>query len=118
MAGTLYLGSQKVFPISTIRNDANITSLTISPSVQTQVINATGMTDGYSPITVQPVTNAIDSGIAPQNIRNSITILNVTGTYEGDMEKILQEMIAGNNPVNVSVLTTAETILNNIATRT
>lgn len=118
MAGTLYLGSQKVFPMSTIKEDARIDPLTINPTTTTQIINATGITAGYSPITVNAVTNAIDPGIAPVNIRNSVTILGVTGTYEGDVEKVLQEVIAGNNPVNVATISAAESFLNTIATRT
>ena len=114
MSGTLYLGSQKVFPMSTIREDANIVSLTVSPSTSTQVFNATGMTDGYSPVTVNAVTNAIDVCIAPENIRVGVSILNVPGAYDGDIELLLQQVIAGNNPVNVSSLQANEYAINMI----
>ena len=118
MAGNLYLGSQKVLPMQSTREPANLTSITITPSIQTQVINATGMTDGYNTITVNAVTNAIDPCIAPENIRQTISILNVTGIYEGDVEKVLLDVIAGNNPVNTTGLRDAEMTLHAITTRT
>lgn len=118
MAGALYLGSNRIFPMHTAKEPANLTSLTVNPTTSTQVINATGITDGFNTVTVNAVTNSIDPGIAPSNIRNSITILGVTGTYEGDIEHILQEVIIGNNPVDVNIITNAESALHTIATRT
>ena len=118
MAGALYLGSSRVFPMHAAKEPANLDALVVNPTTSTQVINATGITDGFNTVTVNAVTNAIDPGIAPSNIRNSITILGVTGTYEGDVEKVLQEVIAGNNPVNVATISAAESFLNTIATRT
>ena len=117
MAGTLYLGSQKVFPMSTRKEAARIDPLTINPTTSTQTVTASGITTGYSPITVPAVTNAIDPGIAAENIHKGITILGVSGTYEGDIEKILQEVIIGNNPVDVTPVEQAERLLKSIVTR-
>lgn len=117
MAGTLYLGGQKVFPMSTLKEAARIDPLTINPTTSIQTVTASGITTGYSPITVPAVTNAIDPGIAAENIRKGITILGVSGTYEGDIEKILQEVIAGNNPVDVTLVEQAERLLNSIVMR-
>lgn len=62
--------------------DPVISSLTLNPSTTTQTITAPSDIDGYSPITVNPVTSTIDSRIKASNIKSGITILGVTGTVE------------------------------------
>lgn len=60
-----------------------ITSLSVTPTTSAQTITAPSGTDGYSPITVNAVTSSIDSNITANNIKKDVTILGVTGTYEG-----------------------------------
>lgn len=52
-------------------------TVTITPKTTKQVINPTH--DGFSTITVLPVTSEIDSDIKPSNIKQGITILGVSG---------------------------------------
>lgn len=61
----------------------NIESLSVTPTTSSQTITATGNVDGYSPINVAAVTSAIDSNIVAGNIKKDVSILGVTGNYEG-----------------------------------
>lgn len=81
---TLYLGTEKVTPtITTGGGSANIQSLNVTPSINAQTITASGGVDGFSPINVSAVTSSIDSNISAENIKKDVTILGVTGSYEG-----------------------------------
>ena len=60
-----------------------IESLSVTPSTSAQTITAPSGTDGYSPVSVAAVTAAIDANIIAENIKKDVTILSVTGTYEG-----------------------------------
>ena len=53
--------------------------LTITPTIDGQEISALDDLK-YNPITVEPVTSAIDSNIQPENIKEGVTILGVAGT--------------------------------------
>lgn len=61
-----------------------IDSLTINPTTSQQTITAPTGTDGYSPITVNAVTSSIDANITAGNIKNGVSILGVTGNYDGE----------------------------------
>lgn len=60
-----------------------ITSLNVTPTTSAQVINVPSGTDGYAPVNVGAVTSSIDANITAGNIKKDVTILGVTGTYEG-----------------------------------
>lgn len=60
-----------------------IDELNVTPSTSAQVITAPEGTDGYSPVNVAAVTSAIDSNIVAGNIKKDVSILGVTGSYEG-----------------------------------
>lgn len=60
-----------------------IEALTVTPSTQSQTILPQLGVDGYSPVTVSAVDSNIDPNILSNNIKNGVTILGVTGTYEG-----------------------------------
>ena len=55
---------------------------TITPSVDRQEFYANSDIR-YNPITVEPVTSAIDSNIQPENIKLGVSILGVMGTLSG-----------------------------------
>ena len=55
--------------------------LTITPTIDGQEISALDDLK-YNPITVEPVTSAIDSNIQPENIKEGVTILGVAGTLK------------------------------------
>lgn len=81
---TLYLGTEKVTPtITTGGGSANIQSLNVTPLVESQTITPPLGVDGFSPINVSAVTSLIDSNISAENIKKDVTILGVTGSYEG-----------------------------------
>lgn len=60
-----------------------IEALNVTPSTSAQTITATGGVDGYSPVNVSAVTSSIDANITAGNIKKDVTILGVTGSYEG-----------------------------------
>ena len=79
---SLYIGSAKVTPTVRIMN-AVIAELEVTPSTSDQTINVVDNITGYAPINVSAVTAAIDANIQPENIKEGVTILGVTGTYTG-----------------------------------
>ena len=72
--------SQLATDIATISTGSTIDSLTITPTTSQQTITASGGTDGYSPITVNAVTSAIDANIQALNIKDGVSILGVSGS--------------------------------------
>lgn len=58
----------------------------ITPSLNEQTIRPDSGFEYLSAVTVDRVTSSIDGDIAPENIRNGINILGVTGTFEGDFK--------------------------------
>lgn len=65
-----------------------IEALTVTPSTQKQTIYPQVGTDGFNPVTVEKVTNTIDSNIVPEKIKKDTYILGVRGTYQGDAESV------------------------------
>lgn len=57
---------------------------TVTPSTSVQTLTPSSGKVGFHQVTVNAVTSSIDSNIKPENIKKGITILGVTGTYEGD----------------------------------
>ena len=60
-----------------------IEELNVTPSTSAQTITAPEGTDGYSPVNVSAVTSSIDANISAGNIKKDVTVLGVTGSYEG-----------------------------------
>ena len=85
--------------------DGDIRSLTITPTTSQQVIDAqydANPTTGYSPITVNAVDSSIDNNIAPNNIKNGVTILGVTGSYTGTSPVLITKSIDRDGVYNAS----------------
>lgn len=59
-----------------------VESLTVEPKITEQVISPMSA-DAISDVTVNAVTSAIDSNIVAGNIKKDVSILGVTGTFEG-----------------------------------
>lgn len=76
-------------------------SKTVDPS--TNNITVTSSKDGLSKVTVNPVTSSIDSNIKAGNIKKDVTILGVTGTYEGggDPVPVPVEYISNEGDLNL-----------------
>ena len=62
-------------------NPYTLDEKTVDPS--TNNVTVTSSKDGLSSVTVTPVTSSIDSNIAAGNIKKNVTILGVTGTFDG-----------------------------------
>lgn len=56
---------------------------TITPTTSSQTITPDTGYDALSQVNVNAVTSSIDNNIQASNIKKDVTILNVTGTYEG-----------------------------------
>lgn len=78
-----YFNTDSITPSKGSGGGAVIESLSVTPSTSAQTITAPSGTDGYSPVSVAAVTAAIDANIIAENIKKDVTILSVTGTYEG-----------------------------------
>lgn len=76
-----YTNSGKV--LLSNQNEPVINSLSVTPTTSSQTITAPSGVDGYSPINVAAVTSSIDANIVAGNIKDGVTILGVTGSYQG-----------------------------------
>jgi len=56
---------------------------TITPTTSQQVITPSSNKNGITQVTVNAVTSAIDGNIQASNIKKNVSILGVTGNYEG-----------------------------------
>lgn len=63
--------------------EPTLASLTITPSTTAQTITPPSGTDGYNTVIASAVTASIDNNITAGNIKDGVSILGVTGTYEG-----------------------------------
>lgn len=54
-----------------------------SPSTSQQIITPTSGKNGITQMTILPVTSSIDANIVAGNIKKNVSILGVTGSYEG-----------------------------------
>lgn len=59
----------------------NLQAKTVNPSTSQQTVAPDQGKDGLSSVTVNAVTNAIDANIQAGNIKNGVSILGVTGSY-------------------------------------
>lgn len=62
-------------------NPYTLDSKTVDPSTSQVTVNSSA--DGMSSVTVTAVTSSIDQNISAGNIKKDVTILGVTGTFEG-----------------------------------
>lgn len=76
-------GVKRVYVVGGGGGSAVIDPLNVTPSTSAQTITASGGVDGYSPVNVSAVDSSIDANITAANIKKDVSILGVTGTYEG-----------------------------------
>jgi hypothetical protein len=69
--------------ITSITVKANNQARTVTPSTLTQAVTVNSGYSGNGTVTVNAVTSSIDANIKATNIKKDVTILGVTGTYEG-----------------------------------
>lgn len=83
----------------------NLDSKSVMPSTSAQTIKASDANlDGFNEVTVEAVTSSIDSDIQPENIKEGVEILGVTGTFKGGISGM---------PIEVSTVEEMTTILTN-----
>lgn len=97
--------------ITTVNN----TTLTITPTISSQSHTPSSPYTGYGSVSVNAVTASIDNNITAGNIKDGVTILGVTGTYEGNFG-IPREIVGGtlsNTSASFTMPNTVTTIGNN-----
>lgn len=62
---------------------AKLTTKTITATTSKQTVTPSSSYNGFSSVTVNAVTAAIDENIVAGNIKSGVTILGVEGTYDG-----------------------------------
>lgn len=67
-----------------IQPEPTLQNKTVTPTTSEQTVSAGEGYDGLGTVTVNAVTAAIDENITEANIKSGVTILGVTGTYEGE----------------------------------
>jgi len=63
--------------------ELNSETIDVIPSTSSQTISPSGQHNGITEVRVSAVTSSIDSNITAENIVKDVTILGVTGSYEG-----------------------------------
>lgn len=81
-------------------------SILINPTTEQQIITPTPGKTAITNITVNAVTNSIDSNITPDNIRINKEILGVTGTFVGDNIQLQEKSVS---PSSSEQVVTADT---------
>ena len=70
--------------------------LEVTPSTEQKVIEPEENYNAITRVTVKAVTSAIDSNITPENIKSGVSILGVTGTYNGEV--LLSNQVPTSSP--------------------
>ena len=60
-----------------------LTTKSVDPTTENKTYTPSSSYNGFSSFTVKAVTAAIDANITAGNIKDGVTILGVTGTYDG-----------------------------------
>ena len=60
-----------------------LTTKSVDPTTENKTYSPSSSYNGFSSFTVKAVTAAIDANITAGNIKDGVTILGVTGTYDG-----------------------------------
>ena len=79
---------------------------TVSPTTSQQVVTADNGYTGLGQVTINAVTSAIDANIIAGNIKNGVTILGITGNYEGSGSAMKE--FASVAAMNAAIATIAE----------
>ena len=70
--------------------------LEVTPSTEQKVIEPEENYNAITRVTVKAVTSSIDSNITPENIKSGVSILGVTGTYNGEV--LLSNQVPTSSP--------------------
>lgn len=85
LAGNRYIGEDGEAHVGEyVVPEPTYVGLNIAPSTQEQTFDpASEQADGFDGVTVYGVTSSIDANITAGNIKDGVTILGVTGNYQG-----------------------------------
>lgn len=97
--------------------ELNGTTASVTPTTSAQTITPTAPINGFTEVNVSAVTSAIDANIVAGNIKKDVSILGVTGSYEGAAPTGTKQIttngthdVAGYANADVQVPTTAPEI--------
>ena len=91
---------------------AVVEPVTVNPTTSQQVIEPKEGVDGFNKVTVEAVDDSIDSNIAPENIKKDVTILGVTGEYEGESPEVGYYYYEGEDPDTGEIVALAQELFN------
>lgn len=85
----------------------NVTELkgetkTVNPTTSQQTVSPSSGKNGITELVVNAVTSAIDSNIVAGNIKKDVSILGVTGSYEGGSATLIAKTITANGTYSAS----------------
>ena len=90
--------------------ELNGQTITVAPSTTEKVINPEEGYNGITQVTVEAVTNNIDTNIKQENIKKDVSILGITGTLEEGVDTSDADATAANIEINKTAYVNGEKI--------
>ena len=90
--------------------ELNGQTITVAPSTTEKVINPEEGYNGITQVTVEAVTNNIDTNIKQENIKKDVSILGITGTLEEGVDTSDANAAAANIEINKTAYVNGEKI--------
>ncbi|MBQ2285193.1 MAG: hypothetical protein II244_05975 [Clostridia bacterium] len=101
-SGNTFTPSSGKNGITSIKCNPTNKALTITPTTTSQTFTVPTNYSGYGDVQATAVTSAIDSNIQAENIKDGITILGVTGTFEeSKYGATINDILGNKNSSNV-----------------
>lgn len=94
--------------------ELNGQTITVAPSTTEKVINPEEGYNGITQVTVEAVTNNIDTNIKQENIKKDVSILGITGTLEEGVDTSDADATAANVEINKTAYVNGQKITGNI----
>lgn len=94
--------------------ELNGQTITVAPSTTEKVINPEEGYNGITQVTVEAVTNNIDTNIKQENIKKDVSILGITGTLEEGVDTSDANAAAANIEINKTAYVNGQKITGNI----
>lgn len=98
--------------------ELNGQTITVAPSTTEKVINPEEGYNGITQVTVEAVTNNIDTNIKQENIKKDVSILGITGTLEEGIDTSDANAAAANIEINKTAYVNGQKITGTIPTAT